>query len=62
MIIQIIVIKLTSHTDDFRTGEKQNIELSQKRADVCVDYLISKGIQKERLIAVGKGESAICYC
>ena len=51
-----IVIELTSHTD-FRGGEKQNIELSQKRADVCVDYLISKGIQKERLIAVGKGES-----
>ena len=51
-----IVIELTSHTD-FRGSEKQNIELSQKRADVCIDYLISKGIQKERLIAVGKGES-----
>ena len=51
-----IVIELTSHTD-FRGGEKQNIELSQKRADVCVNYLISKGIQKERLIAIGKGES-----
>lgn len=51
-----IVIELGSHTD--RVGdEKANIELSQKRAQSVVDYLISKGIAAERLTAKGYGES-----
>ena len=31
------------------------MELSQYRADTCVAYLISKGIEPGRLSAVGKG-------
>ena len=31
--------------------------MSQKRADACIEYLISKGIAADRLIANGKGES-----
>lgn len=51
-----ITIELGSHTD--RIGdEKANIELSQKRAQSVVDYLISKGINAERLTAKGYGES-----
>ena len=51
-----IVIELRSHTD-FRGSEKQNNNLSQKRAEVCVQYLIDNGIESDRLVAVGMGES-----
>ena len=51
-----ITIELKSHTD-FRGTEKQNLILSQKRADACVQYLISKGITEDRLVSSGKGES-----
>ncbi|MBT7994689.1 MAG: OmpA family protein, partial [Bacteroidetes bacterium] len=40
-------------------------ELSQKRAKACVDYLIYKGIDARRLIAIGYGESKLvnnCDC
>ncbi|MBT6809196.1 MAG: OmpA family protein, partial [Flavobacteriales bacterium] len=51
-----ITIELNSHTD-FRGTSAQNVILSQKRADVCIQYLISKGIAADRLVANGKGES-----
>jgi len=51
-----IVIELSSHTD-MVGDEKANQELSQKRAQSVVDYLISKGIDKDRLVAKGYGES-----
>ena len=34
-----------------------NQRLSQKRAESVKDYLVAKGVQGKRLIAVGKGES-----
>ena len=34
-----------------------NPDLSQKRAESVVNYLISKGISKSRLVAKGYGES-----
>ena len=51
-----ITIELNSHTD-FRGTSAQNVILSQKRADACIQYLISKGIAADRLVANGKGES-----
>jgi peptidoglycan-associated lipoprotein len=51
-----ITIELMSHTDN-RGGEQSNLELSQKRAQSAVDYLISKGIDPDRLTAKGYGES-----
>jgi outer membrane protein OmpA-like peptidoglycan-associated protein/tetratricopeptide (TPR) repeat protein len=51
-----LVVEINSHTDA-RGSEKYNQDLSQRRAKSCVDYLISKGIPKERLIARGFGES-----
>ena len=51
-----ITIELNSHTD-FRGSSSQNTKLSQERANVCVDYLISNGIASDRLVANGKGES-----
>jgi len=51
-----IVIELRSHTDS-RDTEEYNLNLSQKRAQSVVDYLITKGIQADRLVAKGYGES-----
>jgi peptidoglycan-associated lipoprotein len=45
-----------SHTDS-RDTEEFNIDLSQKRAQSVVDYLIKKGIMGNRLSAKGYGES-----
>ena len=51
-------IELSSHTDS-RGDAAYNQWLSQKRAQSAVDYLVSKGIDKDRMIAVGYGESKL---
>lgn len=51
-------IELSSHTDS-RSSDVFNMTLSQKRAKAAVDYIISKGISKSRLTAVGYGESKL---
>jgi len=51
-----VTIELMSHTDS-RDTEEYNLELSQKRAQSVVDYLIGKGIAVERLTARGYGET-----
>jgi outer membrane protein OmpA-like peptidoglycan-associated protein/LysM repeat protein len=51
-----IVIELGSHTDT-RADDQYNIVLSNNRAKSVVDYLISKGIDKERLVYKGYGET-----
>ncbi|MCS6934957.1 MAG: OmpA family protein [Chitinophagales bacterium] len=52
-----IIIELSSHTDT-RGSDQYNLNLSQKRAESCVNYLINeKGIPKERIIAKGYGET-----
>ncbi len=53
-----LVIELASHTDS-RAPEDYNMELSKKRAKSCVDYLIEKGIPKDRLVPVGYGETKL---
>jgi peptidoglycan-associated lipoprotein len=53
-----ITIELGSHTDS-RAAEDYNFKLSQKRAESCVDYLVKKGIDKNRLTPVGYGESQL---
>ena len=50
-----VVIQLRSHTDN-RAGDDFNMELSQRRAQICVDYMVDKGIKPMRLIAIGMGE------
>ena len=51
-----MVIELGSHTDS--RGEAQdNVNLSEKRAQVAVDYIAKKGIDKSRMLAKGYGES-----
>jgi len=52
-----IIIELRSHTDsrNTRTYKGGNLELSQKRAQSCVNYLVTKGIDPARMVPVGKG-------
>jgi len=49
-------IKVESHTDT-RGTEEYNIGLSERRAQSTVQYLISKGINKDRLTSEGFGKS-----
>lgn len=53
-----LVIELGSHTDS-RGSDEYNLELSQKRAQAVVDYLVKKGIDPGRLIARGYGETQL---
>lgn len=57
-------IQLGSHTD-CRGNDSYNQELSQRRAQSAVNYLISNGIVSDRLTAMGYGErqpAAPCAC
>jgi len=51
-----IIIELSSHTDSEGT-DGYNENLSQRRAESVVNYLIKKGIPKKRLTPKGYGES-----
>lgn len=51
-----MVAEIGGHTDS-RGSDTYNAALSDKRANYVVEYLIGKGIAKERLIAKGYGES-----
>jgi len=53
-----IKVEMSSHTDS-RGSNQYNQELSQKRAQSTVDYLMTKGISRDRLIARGAGESEL---
>ncbi len=49
-------IKVTGHTDDVGT-DAYNLRLSEQRAKSVIDYLISFGVNTERLTYKGLGES-----
>ncbi|WP_421938213.1 OmpA family protein [Pedobacter sp.] len=49
-------IELGAHTDNIGTDE-YNLDLSNRRAQSCVDYLVSKGIAASRMTSKGYGES-----
>lgn len=52
-----LVVELRSHTDarPTRTYKGGNKELSQLRAQACVNYLVQLGIDPARLVPVGRG-------
>ncbi|MCH8902658.1 MAG: OmpA family protein [Bacteroidetes bacterium] len=50
-----IQVEIGSHTDS-RGSFSYNEKLSQKRAEACVKYLVSKGVARTRLVAKGYGE------
>lgn len=49
-------IELGSHTDNIGTDE-YNLDLSNRRAKSCTDYLESKGVAAARMTSKGYGES-----
>lgn len=51
-------IELSSHTDS-RGSDSYNEKLSQRRAQSAVDYLVTRGIARERLVAKGYGEKRL---
>lgn len=53
-----VKIELSSHTDT-RSSDAYNNKLSQNRAQSAVDYIVTKGIEKERLVAKGYGETRL---
>ncbi|WP_316849295.1 OmpA family protein [Pedobacter agri] len=53
-----IWIELGSHTDS-RGKDAYNLSLSQKRAESAVQYIISRGVNKNRITAKGYGETQL---
>ncbi|WP_207425766.1 OmpA family protein [Pedobacter sp. SYSU D00535] len=51
-------IELSSHTDS-RGKDASNLALSQRRAQSAVNYLVSRGIARERMVAKGYGETRL---
>ncbi|WP_270090019.1 OmpA family protein [Sphingobacterium sp. SYP-B4668] len=51
-------IELSSHTDS-RGSDSYNLKLSDRRAKSAVDYIISRGVAKERLVSKGYGETRL---
>lgn len=51
-------IKVTAHTDS-RGTEKYNQWLSERRAQRTVDYVVSKGISKDRIVYEAYGETQL---
>jgi outer membrane protein OmpA-like peptidoglycan-associated protein len=51
-------IELAAHTDS-RGNSPYNINLSKRRANSVIDYLVSKGIKRRRLNAVGYGKQKL---
>jgi len=53
-----MIIELGSHTDS-RGSDSENLELSEKRANAALEYILSKGLAKERILAKGYGETQL---
>lgn len=53
-----LVVEISSHTDS-RGNNDYNLDLSQRRADAVVRYLIGQGIEEDRLVAKGYGEGKL---
>ncbi|NGM60959.1 OmpA family protein [Sphingobacterium sp. SGG-5] len=51
-------IELSSHTDS-RGSHRYNESLSQRRAQAAVDYLVTRGIARDRMVAKGYGETRL---
>lgn len=50
------IVQLTGHTDNVGS-ENSNMRLSQKRAEVIQQYLLSQGVPSDQILLEAKGES-----
>jgi outer membrane protein OmpA-like peptidoglycan-associated protein len=53
---ELRLVEVQGHTDD-QGAEDYNLELSQRRAEAVRQYLVEQGIEADRLVARGYGES-----
>jgi len=53
---EIQLVEIQGHTDDKGTDE-YNMQLSQSRADSVRDYLVSAGVEPDKLVAKGYGKT-----
>ena len=54
-----MIIRIESHTDS-RGRDRYNMKLSDRRAKATMDYILSRGIEKERIeSAIGFGETQL---
>ena len=53
-----ITVELASHTDS-RGSAAYNDKLAQRRAESAVKYIVSKGIENDRVIAKSYGEQKL---
>lgn len=53
-----VTLEITSHTDS-QGDDAANLSLSEKRNQAVIAYIVGKGIKKNRIKGVGKGETMI---
>lgn len=53
---EVLEVRVEGHTDSIGT-EQYNMDLSQRRAEAVIDYLVANGVNSARLIPVGMGEN-----
>jgi outer membrane protein OmpA-like peptidoglycan-associated protein len=53
---ELLMVKIDGHTDS-RGTEEANLDLSFRRARSVLEALVSRGIERERLVTQGWGES-----
>ncbi len=49
-------MEVSAHTDNIGS-DAYNLDLSKRRARTVVNYLIKQGVEPERVVTVGYGES-----
>ncbi|TVR85943.1 MAG: hypothetical protein EA411_11780 [Saprospirales bacterium] len=54
----VMVVELRAHTDS-RGSELYNLQLSQRRANSAMEYLVTAGIEPHRIRTVGFGETQL---
>lgn len=53
-----VKMKISSHTDS-RGNSAYNLDLSKKRSESCVNYIIAKGINRDRIAVENYGETKL---
>ena len=51
-------MEISSHTDS-RGKASYNMDLSKKRSESCLSYIMSKGVSKARLTVLNYGETKL---
>lgn len=52
---EVLEVRVEGHTDSIGS-EQYNMDLSQRRAESVIDYLVANGVNATRLVPVGMGE------